>query len=567
MSLVINHNLIAMSASKSLSRTYSSLAKATQRLSSGLRINSAKDDAAGLAIRELMRSDLMIQDQGYRNAQDGISMIQTAEGAMAVIDEKLVRMKELAEQAATGTYTTLQRDIMNSEFQQMAAEIDRIALSTEFNGIKLLDGSISSFHTGSGLKVHFGSHNSSAEDYYLVNIGDVRATSRNGLHVGGDSKVDVHRQSAGSGRGVLGLDSAIINTAASAGAFTYYFNYSGDTGVSSADLQTESYLAGLYFQQSGSSLQDLISSINRGSASRVQINFGQDQISALGLGTGGHLNIVLGDEVYQFGSGAGSQALYEGQPPTRFIDINGRGGETISSALAAEITSYTSGNLYALYSSSRVFVYFKNGGDNNSITACDCGSILSAENNVTWTNMETWVNDDDGSYFSLGGQTWGRAGYVVEDDLYYLNLTGGLPGVNHDLIVGDASAISTFNTIPHFGFSDFQETQNASDGDWAAAQIRTQSYAQEALDAIDLAIARKEKIRATLGALQNRMENTLTAMGIQMENLQASESRISDVDVAKETTEFSRQNILAQTAAAMLAQANTLPQLALTLLG
>ncbi|MDR1111147.1 MAG: flagellin, partial [Deltaproteobacteria bacterium] len=134
MSLVINHNMMAMNTARTLSNTYGRLNASVQRLSSGLRINSAADDAAGLAIRELMRADIATMQQGVRNIADAISMIQTADGGMAVIDEKLTRMKELAEQAATGTYTTLQREIINSEYQAMAAEIDRIATATNFNG-------------------------------------------------------------------------------------------------------------------------------------------------------------------------------------------------------------------------------------------------------------------------------------------------------------------------------------------------------------------------------------------------------------------------------------------------
>ena len=184
MSLYINHNMMAANAARNLSSIYSDLSTSVQRLSSGLRINSAADDAAGLAVRELMRADIAVINQGVRNASDAISMIQTAEGAMSVIDEKLIRMKELAEQAATGTYTTAQRLIMDSEYQAMAAEIDRIANATDFNGIKLLDGSLATQHDGSGLKVHFGTGNDSAEDYYFVSIGDMQATSVTGLQVG-----------------------------------------------------------------------------------------------------------------------------------------------------------------------------------------------------------------------------------------------------------------------------------------------------------------------------------------------------------------------------------------------
>ncbi|MGL4209086.1 MAG: flagellin, partial [Candidatus Adiutrix sp.] len=112
----------------------------------------------------------------------------------------------------------------------------------------------------------------------------------------------------------------------------------------------------------------------------------------------------------------------------------------------------------------------------------------------------------------------------------------------------------------------FVEIQNAADGKWPGAHVRTQSHAQESLDAIQSAIERKDKIRATLGAYQNRLENTITNLEIQAENLQASESRISDVDMATEMTTFVRNQVLTQAAISMLSQANSLPQMALSLL-
>ncbi|WP_461208830.1 flagellin N-terminal helical domain-containing protein [Desulfocurvus sp. DL9XJH121] len=298
MSLVINHNMMAMNAARNLNSSYNALASSTNKLSSGLRINTAADDAAGLAIRELMRADIETLDQGMRNANDAISMIQTADGALQVVDEKLIRMKELAEQAATGTYRSDQRLIIDSEYQAMASEITRIAMATDFNGIMLLDGTLSGVegdHDGSGmqstgpLKVHFGTGNDSDEDYYYVTIGCCTA-------------------------------------------------------------------------------------------------------SALGVGS------------------------------------------------------------------------------------------ASAP---------------------------GSAGYTIS----------------------------------------------------------TQAAAQDALDAINEAIVSKDTIRAHLGAMQNRLSNTISNLDIQAENLQAAESRISDVDVATEMTEYTKQQIITQSATAMLAQANSLPQLALQLLG
>ena len=184
MALVINHNLMAMDAARNLSNSYGQLATSTRRLSSGLRITTAADDAAGLAIRELMRSDISTINQGVRNANDAVSLIQTADGALQVTDEKLIRMKELAEQAATGTYTSDQRIIIDSEYQAMASEITRIANATDFNGIYLLNGNLSSsVHNGSGLnstgalKIHFGTGNASAADYYYVTIGNATCSS------------------------------------------------------------------------------------------------------------------------------------------------------------------------------------------------------------------------------------------------------------------------------------------------------------------------------------------------------------------------------------------------------
>jgi flagellin len=292
MSLVINHNLMAMNAARNLGNSYNNLSTSVARLSSGLRINSAADDAAGLAIREMMRTDIRVLNQGVRNANDAISLIQTADGALSVIDEKLTRMKELAEQAATGTYTSAQRLIMDSEYQAMASEISRIAMATDFNGVKLLDGSLSGTALGgapgSQMKIHFGTGNSSAEDYYYIRIGNATA-------------------------------------------------------------------------------------------------------SAMGLG--------------------------------------------------------------------------------NSVSP-------------------------------------NKAGYTIS----------------------------------------------------------TQSAAQAALEAIDVAVQSKDTVRAALGAVSNRLSNTISNLSIQAENLQAAESRISDVDVATEMTEFTRNQILVQSAVAMLAQANSLPQMALQLI-
>ena len=219
MSLVINNNLMAVNAARNLGAAFGLLSTSVSRLSSGLRITTAADDAAGLAIRELMRSDIASLHQGVRNVNDAISLIQTADGGAQVIDEKLIRMKELAEQAATGSYNSDQRLIIDSEYQAMASEITRIADATDFNGIHLLNGNLSSAtHVGSGLvstgrlKIHFGSGNDSAEDYYYIRIDTMTASA---LGVGntslsGGAGFSISTQSAAQ-NALEGINEAIVS--------------------------------------------------------------------------------------------------------------------------------------------------------------------------------------------------------------------------------------------------------------------------------------------------------------------------------------------------------------------
>ena len=338
MSLIINNNSMANTAARNLNTAYNDLTKSTERLSSGMRINSAADDAAGLAVREMMRAEVTTLNQGVRNANDAISMIQTADGALSVIDEKLIRMNELAEQAATDTYTDEQRQIIDQEFQTMADEINRISDATDFNGKKLLDGSLDSANGGEAMTIHFGTGNEAAEDKYDIEIEDVSA-------------------------------------------------------------------------------------------------------DALGLGLG---------------------AL-----------------ET------------------------------------------DSGNIVEPGT----TTAIQYDSDGDGT---------------VDADI-----TQAL------IDAGDVDALK--------GLAD--------SGHYDGASIATQEGAQAALGAIKDAIELKDKNRANLGAYENRLSATISNLEIQSENLAAAESRISDVDVATEMTEYTLRQTISQAATSMLAQANTLPQNALSLIG
>jgi len=230
--LAIKNNIMAANAARYLGSSYDALAKSVERLASGLRINTAKDDAAGLAVRELMRADIAVLQQGVRNTQDGISMIQTMEGAMATIDDALVRMKQLAEQAATGVYSSAQRSIMNSEFEEMAAEIDRIAQSTVFNSVTLLDSA------SNDITIHFGQRADGTDDEITVEAVNMRIAS--GLQIDSNS-IDITSETSASAA-LTAITSAITTKDNARAAFGYKMNRMESTarvlGIQAENLMT-----------------------------------------------------------------------------------------------------------------------------------------------------------------------------------------------------------------------------------------------------------------------------------------------------------------------------------------
>jgi len=193
MSTRINHNILGMTAQRNLHQAQNSLDVAVNRLSSGLRINNAWDDAAGLAVSEKFRAQISGMGEAEKNANYNINLLSTAEGALSVIDEKLIRMRQLAVQASNGALTASDRTFINVEFQQMKSEITRIASVSNYNGKKLIDGSLSAVtaNTTTGrnnasttadansLKFHIGANNVQGQDYYYVNLGSATATGLN----------------------------------------------------------------------------------------------------------------------------------------------------------------------------------------------------------------------------------------------------------------------------------------------------------------------------------------------------------------------------------------------------
>jgi len=566
MALIVNHNLMALNAANNLSISYNRLSRSVSRLSSGLRITSSRDDAAGLAIRELMRSDIRVIQQGIRNANDAINMLMTADGAMSVIDEKLIRMKELAEQAATGTYTTAQRQIMNDEFSLMAEEITRIANATNFNQTKLLDGSLSVFHNGSGLKIHFGTGNNSAEDYYYITLDDVTAE---GLGVGTGTtgvygKVTTHGFTA-AGASYVGTTTALDE----AGYFAFYYNNDNDsTGAGVANGNEAEDVFAMFHVTSSMTLTDIQNQINQGTAARATLTLAGSQ-----LVTGARLQI--GGVKYAWVSAAGDA-----------------GGSAIEVAALGTTSATHSATALALRNAINdnggdVYAVISGAGDSWVINlfARENGAVGNNKFHVSGTNVTATLSTAAGTmtdvsnsvgFLDGGGSAWITASLVTYvapngSTVYNLKLAGADANGSGDFYTvsignpGSAGLFSTFDQTTYFDQSgtSWDTLSTTSTG----IDILTQSSAQAALAYIDSAIVTKDSARARAGSVANRIQNTVTNLTIQAENLQASEAAISDVDVASEMTEFTRNLILAQSGVAMLAQANSIANLALQLLG
>ncbi len=713
MSLVVNHNMMSANTARILNQHYSRLNTSTQRLSSGLRINSAADDAAGLAIRELQRADISALRQGARNANDAISMIQTADGALQVIDEKLIRMKELAEQAATGTYDSTQRLMIESEYQAMAAEITRIAKATDFNGIHLLNGNLaSSIHDGSGMtatgkmKIHFGTGNDCSEDYYYIQIKEATAEAFSlGSNATWDDAVgrfakELKSNLQGALKGKLGdgtngtiTQENYNNILASVDDLANQLAQSGNVGaqavlngrIDNTDLGNSYKLPDDFANLSADDKQKLAYAFGRDVvnklASGVDImnwnvygdenSTAEDVLNSLGLALAAASLDLTDPEVqaeidariataagafadfetaynalYGAGSAAGgsataagtltdqgggaqgdyntakaaletAQTMFEGLVATEaniqgYVDAlakinavtnNNANPENLTAAdidaFVASIDAYiaadNTGATAVIPAALRSAVEdYKAGGmgtgdtfrdaistQANTATTAAGNALTTAQTAVTdyrdndlqdaQTALTTAKTALDGAKATLAGAAAvmeavpgvGNAeNYYTAEPADRKTMITNAYALERGVIADSQWLVDAVTSAGQQAASTFVDTY-AYDG----MNIATQENAQIALDAVNKAIVQKDKIRANLGALQNRLENTISNLNIQAENLQAAESRISDADVSTEMTEFVRNQILTQSAVAMLAQANSLPKMAMQLIG
>ncbi len=520
MGLSINTNVMSLNAQRNLGQSQSALAKSMQRLSSGLRINSAKDDAAGLAISDRMTSQIRGLNQAARNANDGISLAQTAEGALGETTNILQRMRELAVQSANDTNSSSDRSSLQAEVNQLKQEMTRIADTTTFNGKNLLDGSLTSaqFQVGANANqtISFGISSAQAADLGNHSLKTTNVTDAFGIEVASAAAIST----ATNGNNVVtqaltivGPDGSSTIAAASlvadssASAIAGLVNaQSATTGVT-AEASTTATLQTLSADGSvGFTLQGTNSTAIAISATVTTSN-----LSSLAQA----INDQSGNTGITASLAGDNKSITLTQASGSDIKI---GDFTHSSAGQGGVTA----------------TFLVKGNEGNPVTLTDvAGADAAAETAAIAANTDSTVVGGEVSFSSAGSFNVSSSIATGAGSLF----TSAAGGAN-------TSKLSSIDNI----------------------KITSVSGAANAIKAIDGALTQVDNMRGELGAVQNRFETTIANLSNVSENLSAARSRIMDADIAQETSAMTKNNILQQAGVAILAQANQAPQLALSLL-
>ena len=493
----IQNNIMAMNAYRNYSNNTSALSKNLEKLSSGYKINRAGDDAAGLAISEKMRAQITGLEGAQSNAKDGISLVQTAEGALTEVHDMLNRMYSLAEQSANGTYENeTDRAQLQKEVTQLKDEINRIADSSNFNGIQLLDGSMTA-----------------AEG----------ATS------------------------VTGLDGAAV-TAAGGAAFTQDLTFTGTVTDGSTVSMEVKYLD------------------KDGKAQTATVTFaGKETAADMASAAATALQSVFGDG-YTVSASSGKVTIKANDVGANETQVFGftvkdSAGSTVTTSVGAATAGKD--NVYGLaFGSKNVTDKLTFSVDGQTYEVVTRGQKAQDGNKAIYLDKSTGtLNDDDVASIAQQLKDYGVDASIDGTTKTTINIAasgsetkGGLT-----LQIGDTS--DSFNQLNVSIKDCHTDSLGIADLD-----IGTQEGAKAALETIENAINYVSDVRGTLGATQNRLDHTINNLSVMQENIQDAESTIRDTDVAEEMMSYTKNNILIQSAQAMLAQANQVPQGVLQLL-
>lgn len=611
----INSNIPSLTAQRNLNTSQNSLNTSLQRLSSGLRINSAKDDAAGLAISERFTTQIRGLNQAARNANDGISLAQTAEGDLAAVTNNLQRIRELSVQSANATNSSSDRAALQSEVSELIAEIDRVASTSSFNGVKLLDGSFSNqaFQVGAN----------AGETVSISSIASARTTS-----IGQAGSITVANTTAVSGAALAAGDLTINGNdlGVVAGDAKAIADAITASSLSVSATATNVQATNVFTDVVGTVAVPVVSSTVALGAFTVGVD--TDATNTFGItfdnsGDGGSDSLVITSTPNDANNGSDAIAnLTAGFVAAGFVDSGGTGTvsgysldlgaeATISAAITAgslvvqrvdgfefstteaavgyatsdpafAVTATTTDGTKAVAAVAPTYTLsidgtaldFATAGADGTITAAEVGTLINAIGGYTASGSGTnlSITKDDGSNVTLveagsdsdaaEGLAGGTGGAGVTVNLY--GTVTGVTSIGEDLVIGGIAAGATKSGLTQA--TTAFDPAVLSGTTIAATDISTVAGANAALASVDSALTSVNSSRAQLGAIQNRFDSVVSSIQTTSENLSASRSRIRDADFAAETAQLTRAQILQQAGVSILGQANSLPQNALSLL-
>ena len=499
---VINTNISSLNAQRNLNMSQTALSVSLQRLSSGLRINSAKDDAAGLAISERFTTQIRGLNQAVRNANDGVSLAQTGEGALAEVTSNLQRIRELAVQSANATNSSSDRAALDLEVQQRLAEIDRTATQTSFNSQKILDGT-------------FGS-----------------ATFQVGANVGETISVGLATSMRTNALGALatGTSSSEVTVAALTGSGTIKVGTGATTTVAASTAGT----------QNGQSV---------GSAYAKALAINAAAVPGLTATATNNVEFTL--------STVGGSATDTYSLMINGVAIYAAATDASTAITAQQITDAINANqsttgVTAALSGANLRLTAADGRDiavGQDITVGPAAGVIAGAGGNSTVNGVVFRDGTLGTVAQAGNNSATAA--AVNGGTLTLSALEDITITGDGLIMGFAAATTTIA----------KDAVTIS-----SANVLTVTAANNTIQRIDSALSAVSSLRSTFGAIQNRFESVTSSLSATSENLTAARSRIQDTDFAQETANLTRAQILQQSGIAMLGQANALPNNVLSLL-
>ena len=594
----IQHNIMAMNAYRNYSNNVSAMKANLEKLSSGYKINRAGDDAAGLAISEKMRAQITGLETAQKNAKDGISLVQTAEGALQEVHDMLNRMVELATQSANGTYDNdVDRYQLQKEMDQLRAEINRIADSANFNGIKLLDGSMDGSVVPAGLN---------DVGLTIVTDGQLAKTPQAGIYSVDFSNTTIQNKvttvvSAGNpdtytaksvsftifGK-ALKLQSAVTKSATSPwtklegedlakAVADAWNNQADDADKQLMGVDVKATVEGSKVIFTMQKAPDNVASINgttgKFAGDNVTKNNGEEVTITQEQEASGAVGRLYGQATATFTKDDFVDGMTLKIGDTTYVAAVGATSKYADADHVIDLTDQKAGSVDLETAMLRLSEAAK---DNKNFKV---GVSANKTGVVTFTEREGGV---DYNVNNLAGAD-GKGTTSVAP-------TAGTAGANDNAPTKFDATVDDWKGLIQKGITDTSKGSKAltlqigdtaekfnqlkvSIGDChtsalgiANISIADQESAATAIDAIKAAINKVSDVRGTLGATQNRLDHTINNLSVMTENIQDAESTIRDVDVAEEMMAYTKNNILIQSAQAMLAQANQVPQGVLQLL-